>query len=141
LKRGDLEIDSSVRNTPADRGLGHVPTVMLFVPSKDGISHNPAEFSRVEDVAGAAALVERLIRRPTLRKLNALDRPAFVAAAGGVFEHSPWIAERAWGKRPFASVTELLERLCGVVRAATADEQIGLIRAAAPPWAKGAARA
>jgi len=38
----------------------HIHTVMLFVPSKDGISHNPAEFSRVEDIAAAAQVVERL---------------------------------------------------------------------------------
>ncbi|HEX3358786.1 MAG TPA: Zn-dependent hydrolase [Tepidisphaeraceae bacterium] len=35
----------------------HLPTAMLFVPSKDGISHNPAEFSRVEDIALAAKIV------------------------------------------------------------------------------------
>lgn len=45
-----------------------VPTVMLFVASRDGISHNPAEFSRVEDVATAtrllAAVVETLPEPP-----------------------------------------------------------------------------
>lgn len=39
----------------------HVPTVMLFVPSRDGISHNPAEFSRVEDIAVAARVVARVV--------------------------------------------------------------------------------
>ena len=39
----------------------YVPTGMLFVASKDGISHNPAEFSRVEDVARAAEIVGALI--------------------------------------------------------------------------------
>ena len=34
-----------------------VPTAMLFVASKDGISHNPAEESRVEDIALAARVV------------------------------------------------------------------------------------
>ncbi len=28
--------------------------------------------------------------------VHALDRDAFVARFGGIFEHSPWIAERAW---------------------------------------------
>jgi len=32
-------------------------TAMLFVASKDGISHNPAEFSRVEDIALAARIL------------------------------------------------------------------------------------
>ncbi len=39
----------------------HLPTAMLFVPSKDGISHNPAEFSRVEDIALAADVLRDLV--------------------------------------------------------------------------------
>jgi hydantoinase/carbamoylase family amidase len=38
-----------------------LPTAMLFVPSKDGVSHNPAEFSRVEDVALAARVLHDLV--------------------------------------------------------------------------------
>jgi len=34
-----------------------VPTAMLFVASKDGVSHNPAEESRVEDIAQAARVL------------------------------------------------------------------------------------
>jgi len=34
-----------------------LPTAMLFVASRDGISHNPAEFSRPEDIAAAARIV------------------------------------------------------------------------------------
>jgi len=107
----------------------HVPTAMLFVASRDGISHNPAEFSRFEDVADAARVIEHVVRRPTLARLNAMDRDAFVAACGGLFEHSPWIAERAWPKRPFASLSDLHEKLVGTVAAASPDEQLGLIRA------------
>ena len=40
----------------------HIPTAMLFVPSRDGISHNPAEFSRIEDIALAAEIVSDVIR-------------------------------------------------------------------------------
>jgi len=39
-----------------------LPTAMLFVASKDGISHNPAEFSRVEDIATAAQIVYETAR-------------------------------------------------------------------------------
>lgn len=39
----------------------HVPTAMLFVASRDGISHNPAEFSRIEDIHTAAKIVATLI--------------------------------------------------------------------------------
>jgi len=34
-----------------------LPAAMLFVASRDGISHNPAEFSRAEDIAAAARIV------------------------------------------------------------------------------------
>ncbi len=39
-----------------------LPTAMLFVASRDGISHNPAEFSRTEDIAEAARVLDRLVR-------------------------------------------------------------------------------
>jgi allantoate deiminase len=39
-----------------------LPTAMLFVASKDGISHNPVEFSRIEDIAAAAGVLEKLVK-------------------------------------------------------------------------------
>lgn len=48
---------------------------------------------------------------------------------GPVFEHSPWIAERAADRRPFASADALHAALCGIVRDATTAEQLALIRA------------
>ncbi|HLA64328.1 MAG TPA: 2-oxo-4-hydroxy-4-carboxy-5-ureidoimidazoline decarboxylase [Rhodothermales bacterium] len=65
----------------------------------------------------------------SLRVLNAMDRAAFVAAVGGTFEHSPWIAERTWDARPFASRDALHAALCATVATATTEEQEGLIRA------------
>lgn len=38
-----------------------VPTVMIFVASRDGISHNPAEFSRIEDIAAATRLLAAVV--------------------------------------------------------------------------------
>jgi hydantoinase/carbamoylase family amidase len=38
-----------------------VPTVMLFVASRDGISHNPAEFSRIDDIAAATRLLAAVV--------------------------------------------------------------------------------
>lgn len=107
----------------------YLPTAMMFVPSRDGISHHPGEFSRVEDIAGAAVKLERFIRRPTVDQLNQMTEDQFVAVCGGLFEHSPWIARRAWTKRPFTSSADLHERLCGVVAAASAQEQLALIGA------------
>ncbi|HWB54673.1 MAG TPA: M20/M25/M40 family metallo-hydrolase, partial [Tepidisphaeraceae bacterium] len=39
----------------------HLPTAMLFIPSRDGISHNPAEFSRIEDISAAAEVIEKAV--------------------------------------------------------------------------------
>jgi len=64
-----------------------------------------------------------------LPELNAATREEFVSTVGPVFEHSPWIAERTWTRRPFPTVTALHEALVATVRAASADEQLGLIRA------------
>jgi allantoate deiminase len=107
----------------------HLPTVMLFVPSEGGISHNPAEFSRVEDIAAAVAHIERLVRRPTLELLNASDSHDAVKFIGGIYEHSPWIVERAWAKRPFRTFDALRAALRDVVEHATEDERMSLIRA------------
>jgi 2-oxo-4-hydroxy-4-carboxy-5-ureidoimidazoline decarboxylase len=65
----------------------------------------------------------------TITQLNSLSRDEFVRIVGPVFEHSPWIAEAAWLKRPFASVEELHSALGAVVRAAGEEKQLALIRA------------
>lgn len=39
-----------------------IPTVMLFVPSKDGRSHCPVEFTKYSDFAKAAVIMEALAR-------------------------------------------------------------------------------
>ncbi|WP_024301144.1 2-oxo-4-hydroxy-4-carboxy-5-ureidoimidazoline decarboxylase [Pseudogulbenkiania sp. MAI-1] len=61
--------------------------------------------------------------------LSALEQDAFVAALDGVFEHSPWVAERAWMQRPFATRTALWQALNDAMLAASRDEQLALIRA------------
>ncbi len=65
----------------------------------------------------------------TLAELDALDEAAFVAALGGVFEHSPWIAQRAFAARPFASVDALHRAMTAVVERASEAERLALIRA------------
>ena len=65
----------------------------------------------------------------TLEQLNATNRPDFVNLLDGTYEHSPWIAEQAWSKRPFQSLAQLKLALVDVVRAAGRDAQLGLIRA------------
>jgi 2-oxo-4-hydroxy-4-carboxy-5-ureidoimidazoline decarboxylase len=67
--------------------------------------------------------------RTTLAALNAADRAGFVDAIGWAFEHSPWVAERAWARRPFGGVGVLHEALTQVVSEATREEQLVLLRA------------
>ena len=64
-----------------------------------------------------------------LTELNSLDHDRFVRTVGPVFEHSPWIAEAAGAKRPFASVAALHSVMCDIVRAAGEEKQLALIRA------------
>lgn len=39
------------------------PTGMLFLPCRGGVSHNPDEYAEVEDIAGAARVLERAVRQ------------------------------------------------------------------------------
>jgi allantoate deiminase/N-carbamoyl-L-amino-acid hydrolase len=65
----------------------------------------------------------------TLSDLNRLDTAAFVEQLRGIYEHSPWIPERAASHRPFASVAALKLALQDAVTAAREDEQLSLLRA------------
>jgi 2-oxo-4-hydroxy-4-carboxy-5-ureidoimidazoline decarboxylase len=66
---------------------------------------------------------------PAVEDLNRLDCAAFTAALGHLFEHSPWVAEETWPRRPFASVDVLHAALCATMRAAAPGRQLALIRA------------
>lgn len=68
-------------------------------------------------------------RRATIDELNRTDRAGFIQAVGWVFEGSPWVSERAWDQRPFASLGALHEAMVAVVAAATMAEQLDLLRA------------
>ncbi|MDN4060637.1 allantoate amidohydrolase [Massilia sp. YIM B02769] len=65
----------------------------------------------------------------TLSSLNTLDAAAFGAALNGIYEHSPWIAQRTASARPFASLAALKLALQAVVDTASEDERLGLLRA------------
>jgi 2-oxo-4-hydroxy-4-carboxy-5-ureidoimidazoline decarboxylase len=64
-----------------------------------------------------------------LSELNRCPLSKFVTVCGPFFEHSPWVAERAGGKRPFGSRTELHRAFCAIVDEASAEEQLALVRA------------
>ncbi len=64
-----------------------------------------------------------------LGHLNTCSADEFKAALAGIFEHSPWVAERAAAQRPFASRLDLHTAMCDVVAQASEAEQLALIRA------------
>lgn len=63
----------------------------------------------------------------TIGDLNMTNRAGFVEALGWVFENSPWVAERAWARRPFESLDVLHDALTSEVASATPDEQLALL--------------
>ena len=65
----------------------------------------------------------------SLSALNALAVEDFVSLLGGVFEHSPWVAQRVAGRRPFASVEALHAAMVAEIEAAGRIAQLRLIRA------------
>ncbi len=65
----------------------------------------------------------------TIAQLNAAVPAAAVALLDGIYEHSPWIAQRALAARPFRSLAHLKHALVRALAESSADEQIGLIRA------------
>lgn len=80
------------------------------------------------------------MKKLTLDQLNRASLQDFVAALGGIFEDSPWVAERATAKRPFLNARALLDAMTAAVRSASRDEQLALLRAH-PDLAGKAARA
>ena len=64
----------------------------------------------------------------SLDQLSTRDRRAFVAAVGDVFEHAPWVAERAYAARPFVTVAALHGAMMQALRSAPRNEQLAFLR-------------
>ena len=65
----------------------------------------------------------------TLDQLNAAPLPEALQMLDGLYEHSPWIAERALLLRPFASLAQLKHAMTRVLDDAGVEPQLALIRA------------
>ena len=76
----------------------------------------------------------------TLAALNAASEADFTAALADIYEHSPWVAQAAAARRPFASLAALHAAMTEAVRAAPPDKQQALVKAH-PDLAGKAARA
>lgn len=65
----------------------------------------------------------------SLAALNQCGKQQFIDLLGGIFEHSPWVAEQVASQRPFDSLDALHQAMVDVVQLADADAQLRLIRA------------
>ena len=75
-----------------------------------------------------------------LETLNTLSSDAFTEILGAIFEHSPWVAQRAAAVRPFTSRLQLLDAMRAQVQSAPVEEQLALIRAHPQLGARGRKR-
>ncbi len=66
--------------------------------------------------------------RLSIADLNSMDRAAFVARLGGIYERSSWVAEAAWGARKFAGRESLERAMQEIVLAAGRARQLELLR-------------
>ena len=59
--------------------------------------------------------------------INRCDAQRFVELLGGIFEHSPWVAESVINSRPFAGLPELHAGMVDVVNAAPRERRLDLL--------------
>jgi 2-oxo-4-hydroxy-4-carboxy-5-ureidoimidazoline decarboxylase len=64
-----------------------------------------------------------------LADLNTAPAESFVETLGGIFEHSPWVAEAVASARPFASLEALHAAMVAAVDAAEEAQKLALLRA------------
>lgn len=65
----------------------------------------------------------------TLDQLNAASPEAAAQMLDGLYEHSPWIAEKALAARPFRSLAQIKHAMVRVLAEAPREAQIALVRA------------
>ena len=78
IKRAAKSLNIEYITMPS--GAGHdamhwtdvAPTGMIFIPCRDGISHNPAEFAAMDDIVAGAEVLENVIKNISLVS-NTLD--------------------------------------------------------------------
>ena len=63
----------------------------------------------------------------TIEQLNAAAPAEAVALLDGIYEHSPWVAEKAITARPFRSLQHLKHAMAQAVATSPAEQQMTLI--------------
>src|ERR1700730_429601 len=74
-------------------------------PDGGSDAENPVD----RDAGGSYTSGRMAATTHSLAAINAMPAADFVAALGDVFEHAPWVAERAVAGRPFPSMAALHE--------------------------------
>ncbi len=106
---------------------GKIAGLQRFLDYAQG--HDDVWFPRRIDIARHWAATHPPMRR---ERPSLMDRDTFVARFGGVFEHSPWVAERAFALElgpAHDSATGLHNALCRVFRSAPAGDRLGVLTA------------
>lgn len=67
------------------------------------------------------------MKKKSISEISTLSQQDFKETLADIFEHSPWIPERAWNARPFTSVDNLNMAMMKVLENATDGEKLGLI--------------
>ena len=62
-------------------------------------------------------------------KADDAGKRAFMADYGHLFEHSEWIVERAWARRPFVGIDDLHAAFMATIAGASLAEKLALLRA------------
>jgi chitin deacetylase len=92
-------------------------------------AHDGVWFARRIDIARHWRATHPPARR---ERPSEMDRDAFVARFGGVYEHSPWVAERAWALElgPAHDGAEgVASALARAFRSASPEERLGVLKA------------
>ena len=63
------------------------------------------------------------------RAVDQMDKERFLRVYGHLFEHSPWVVERAWAGHPFEDAEDLHAAFMTAIAAAEAPLRLGLVRA------------
>jgi 2-oxo-4-hydroxy-4-carboxy-5-ureidoimidazoline decarboxylase len=64
----------------------------------------------------------------SIEKINQLTQEEFVSIFSGIYEHSPWIPEKAFHARPFLDLAHLASSMQQVVLSSSYESQLQLIR-------------
>lgn len=65
----------------------------------------------------------------TIDLLNKKNQVEFISILGEIFEHSPWIAEKAAEEKPFSSLHHLYQAMVTIVESSSMEQKLALIKA------------